>query len=111
MKRIYRPFLALLLSLLLIGSQQAAFAHLLSHWHGGSAAVAQYQDDEGGVDHRADACATCIAFAGIGGSAPPSSLPVSFATFAGDSYCLPLAAPVFTRPVITCRARAPPPLL
>ncbi|WP_220637003.1 hypothetical protein [Georgfuchsia toluolica] len=111
MKRICRPFLALLLSLLLIGSQQAAFAHLLSHWHGGSAVVAQYQDDEGGADHPANACAICIAFAGIGGGAPPSPAPVFLAVFAGDSYCLPLASSVFTRPVITCRARAPPPLL
>jgi hypothetical protein len=111
MKRFHRPFFALLLSLLLIGSQQAAFAHLLSHWHGGSAAAAQYHDDHGAIDQLADTCTTCIAFAGIGGSAPSSSPPVSIASFAGDSYCLPLAAPVFTRLVVTCRARAPPAIL
>ena len=108
MKRFHRPFFTLLLSLLLLGSQQAAFAHLLSHWHGGSGSVTHYQDDHGAIDQLADTCTTCIAFAGIGGSAPPSSLPLAFTSFAGDSYCLPLAAPVFTRPVVANRARAPP---
>ena len=109
MKRFRHPFFALLLSLLLIGSQQAAFAHLLTHLHAGSAAVTHYQDDHGAIDGQADTCTTCIAFAGVGGSyAPPASQPQIFASFSGDNYRLPLAVPVFTRLVITCRARAPP---
>lgn len=112
MKRLFhlshRPFVALLLSLLLIGSQQAAFAHVLTHLHGGSAAVTHYQSDHGAIDGLADTCTTCIAFAGVGGNAPPSSQPVSIASFAGDNYCLPLAAPLPARHVVTCRARAPP---
>lgn len=111
MKRFHRPFFALLLSLLLIGSQQAAFAHLLSHWQGGPEAITHYQNDHGAIDQLADTCTACIAFAGIGGSAQPSSTPVSPASFAGDDYCLPFAAPVFTRPVVTSRARAPPSIL
>ena len=108
MKRFHRPFLALLLSLLLIGSQQAAFAHLLSHVHAGSAVATQVQSDHGVIDRFADTCTTCIAIAGIGGGTPPSVPTVSFAAFAGDGYQLPLDRPVFTRSVVASRARAPP---
>lgn len=108
MKRFRHPLFALLLSLLLLGSQQAAFAHLLSHLRSGSETVTHYQIDHGAIDGKAETCITCIAFAGIGGSSPASSLSISFVSFAGDNYCLPLAAPVFTRPVINSRARAPP---
>jgi hypothetical protein len=107
MKRFRHPFFALLLSLLLIGSQQAAFAHLLTHIPGRSTAVTHYQSEHA-IDGLADACTACIAFAGVGSGAPPASLAITTASFSGDSYCLPLAAPVFTRLVITCRARAPP---
>ena len=108
MKRFHRPLLALLLSLLLIGSQQAAFAHLLSHVHAGSAVATQLQGDHGAIDQLADTCATCVAFAGVGGGTPPSAPTVSFAAFSGDGYLLPVARPVFTRSVVTSRARAPP---
>lgn len=111
MKRFRHPFIALLLSLLLIGSQQAAFAHVLSHLHGGSGTVTHYQNDHGAIDQLADTCTTCIAFAGVGGSAPPSSSAVSVTAFSGDNYLLPVAKPVFTRPVVTSRARAPPAFL
>lgn len=107
MKRFHRPFFALLLSLLLIGSQQAAFAHLLTHIPGRSTTVTHYQSEHA-IDGLADACTTCIAFAGVGSGAPPLSLPVSFASFSGDNYCLPLADPLPTRHVSTCHARAPP---
>ncbi len=108
MKRFHRPFFVLLLSLLLIGSQQAAFAHLLTHAQRGEEQVTQYQDDHGSLDGAAETCTVCIAFAGVGGSAPASSSAISFASLAVDSYCLPLAAPHFARHVLTCRPRAPP---
>jgi hypothetical protein len=108
MKCFRHPLFALLLSLLLIGSQQAAFAHLLSHVYAGSAVVTQLQGDHGAIDQFADTCATCVAFAGVGGGTPPSPSTASFAIFSGDSYLLPLARPVFTRSVVTSRARAPP---
>jgi hypothetical protein len=109
MKRFHRPFFALLLSLLLIGSQQAAFAHLLSHAQGrSSTAVAQYQDDHGSLDGAAETCTTCIAFAGVGGGALPTTATLPSAIFVSDSYLLPEAKSVYTRSVITSRARAPP---
>ena len=112
MKRFHRPLFALLLSLLLLGSQQAAFAHLLTHLHSGSATgVTHYQSDHGATDKLADTCTTCIAFAGVGGSAPPTSLAVIVAAFASDNYLLPTDKPVFTRSVVTRRARGPPAFL
>ena len=111
MKRFNRPLFALLLSLLLIGSQQAAFAHLLSHLHGEPQAVTHFNNDHGAIDQLADTCTACIAFAGVGGGAPTSSLVVSVAAFTGDNYLLPVVRPVFTRSVATSRARSPPFLL
>ena len=109
MKQFNRPFFALLLALLLLGSQQAAFAHLLSHLNGASTqALKVYQDNDGKIDQLADTCITCIAFAGIGGGAPATSSSVSVAAFTADDYFLPRAASVFTRSVNTRRARAPP---
>ena len=55
MRRALNPFLALLLSLLLLGSQQAALAHMLGHAVAPAATqlateVAQGQDAEHGAD-------------------------------------------------------------
>lgn len=112
MKRLFhlsrRPFFAVLLSLLLIGSQQAAFAHLLSHAQGSAKAITQLQDNHGSIDGAAETCTSCIAFAGLGGSAPPSSLQVVFASIDGNSYHLPLVAPRFAQLILSCQARAPP---
>ncbi len=108
MKHFHRPLFAFLLSLLLIGAQQAAFAHLLSHAQRGSEAVAQYQDDHGSIDGAADTCTACIAFAGIGGSAPPASGNVWFAPLAGDEHKDFASTPLFPRLLLACRARAPP---
>ena len=108
MKRFRHPFFALLLCLLLIGSQQAAFAHLLTHVTRGSATETQLQDESGSIDHLADSCTSCIAFAGVGGGALPSVASHRVAAVADDSYLLPALLPVFTRTVINSRARAPP---
>lgn len=111
MKRFHRPFFALLLSLLLIGMQQAAFAHLLSHAPGGTKAAAQYQGDHGSVDGAAESCTTCIAFATVGGSAPPASSKAWFVPLAGDQHKSFAAPPLVARPLLTRRARAPPQFL
>jgi hypothetical protein len=103
-----RPFFAVLLSLLLIGSQQAAFAHLLSHAQGSAKALTQLQDNHGSIDGAAETCTSCIAFAGVGGGAPPSSLPLSFASIDGDSYHQSLVVPRCVQLVLSWQARAPP---
>lgn len=114
MRRVLNPFLALLLSLLLLGSQQAALAHMLGH----AVAPAQTATE---VVHGQDAehgaalvlshvCTTCIAFA-AGDLAPPAPvLPVAFA--ANDATALAVTvppAPTFAF-IAAFRSRAPPPL-
>ncbi len=111
MKRFHRPFIALLLALLLLGSQQAAFAHLLSHAQGGASTVAEYQDYHGNIDGVAETCTTCIVVAAANGNAPPSSSSVFLAAFYDGADSPPATEPVFTRTVIHCRARAPPAFL
>lgn len=80
MRRVLHPFLALLFSLLLLGSQQAALAHMLGHAMAPAAAqaateVAQGQDAEHGAALvLSHVCTTCIAFAGAD-LAPPAPLP------------------------------------
>jgi hypothetical protein len=70
MRRLLHPLFALLLSLLLIGSQQAALAHMLGHAVAPAAAhatteVVQGEDPEHGAALvLSHVCTTCIAFAG-----------------------------------------------
>lgn len=108
MKNYRRPFVACLLALLLIVSQQTAFTHLLSHLNGGSEAAAQYLSDDIAADQHAEACATCVAFAGAGGNAPPSSRQEALVSLSVAGYCLPQATEAITRQVFACRARGPP---
>jgi len=81
MRRFLHPFLALLLSLLLVSGQQAALAHMLAHAAGGSAVQLAQQDDN---DHGAalslsHVCTTCIAFASADATPPASLLPLALA--------------------------------
>ena len=109
MKPFRHPLAALLMSLLLLTSQQAAFAHLLSHASGKVETIRQYQSDHGSIDGAADTCTTCIAFAGVGGGAPPTSSYAALVDGAiGDIYLLPRATSVVARPAASNHARAPP---
>ena len=77
-----RPFIAVLLSLVLLGAQQMAFAHMIGHIGGtaGTAATATMGDDAGhgdalGLSH---ACTTCVGVSALNGAAPFSApLPLS----------------------------------
>ncbi len=111
MKHFRHRWFALLLSLLLLSSQQAAFAHLLTHVQGGQDKVARIQNLEGAIDGAAETCTSCIAFAGVGGSAPPVAVTSSIDVVVGDSYLLPLVVAVASRPATRHRARAPPTFL
>ena len=116
MRRVLNPFLALLLSLLLLGSQQAALAHMLGHATAAAAAqqankVAQGEDAE----HSAalalsHACTTCIAFAGADAAPAAAILPPALP--AGRSALPALAVPPAPTLafIAAFRSRAPPPL-
>lgn len=115
MRRALNPFLALLLSLLLLGSQQAALAHMLGHAAAPAAAqaatVAQGEDAEHGAALvLSHVCTTCIAFAGADLVPPAPVLPVAFA--ANNTAAVAVAvppAPTFAF-IAAFRSRAPPPL-
>lgn len=112
MRRFLHPFLALFLSLLLLGSQQAALAHVLGHASGtASVQLAQEEDANHGVALAlSDACTTCIAFAGIDAAPPAAFSPL--ATHAGRTTVPAVAVP--PAPILAFiaafRSRAPPPL-
>lgn len=115
MRRVLHPFLALLLSLLLLGSQQAALAHMLGH------AVAPAAQASTAIAHGEDAghgaalvlshvCTTCIAFAAADLAPPAAFLPAvpAAARSAGSRVAVP-PAPTLAF-MAAFRSRAPPPL-
>jgi hypothetical protein len=72
-----RPFLAVLLSLLLLGAQQAAYAHMIGHIGPAISAetTASHNDDEHGhALNLSHVCTTCVSAAGLA-SAAPSGVP------------------------------------
>lgn len=115
MRRVLNPFLALLLSLLLLGSQQAALAHMLGHAVAPAAQsateVAQGQDAEHGAALvLSHVCTTCISFAGADLAPPAPPLP---AAIVANGTLEPVVAvpPAPTLAFIAAfRSRAPPPL-
>ncbi|MDA8256250.1 MAG: hypothetical protein M0Z99_11545 [Betaproteobacteria bacterium] len=116
MRRVLNPFLVLLLSLLLLGSQQAALAHMLGHAVAPAAAqaateVAQGQDAEHGAALvLSHVCTTCISFAGADLAPPAPVLPVAFAANNPAAVAVAVTpAPTFAF-IAAFRSRAPPPL-
>ena len=116
MRRCQHPLFALLLSLLLIGSQQAALAHMLGHAVAPTAALAatdgvQAEDREHGAALvLSHVCTTCIAFAGAD-LAPPAPLAPPALT-ADKAAALAVAVPPAPTLAFLAafRSRAPPPL-
>lgn len=103
-------WLLFVFALLLLGGQQAAFAHMASHLGGGVAtqAVAHQGDDEHGAALTlSHVCTTCVVLDGF--AAPLPTLPP---LALGDAACTVPPAPTFAGPD-TCpprpyAARAPP---
>jgi len=114
MRRCQHPLFALLLSLLLISSQQAALAHMLGHVVALTAALAATEVVQG-EDPEHDAalvlshvCTTCIAFAGAD-LAPPAPLAppaITADTTAAPAVTVPPAPTLAVRAAF--RSRAPP---
>jgi hypothetical protein len=116
MRRFQRPFFALLLSLLLICSQQAALAHMLGHavvpaaTHTATEVVQGEDPEHGAALVLSHVCTTCIAFADAE-PAPPA--PFSLPAVAADTTAAP-AVTVPPAPTLAFLAaflsRAPPSL-
>lgn len=119
MRRVLNPFLALLFSLLLLGSQQAALAHMLGHAAAPTAQaatqltteVAQGQDVEHGAALvLSHVCTTCIAFAGADLAPPAPVLPVAFAANNPAAVAVAVTPAPTLGFIAAFRSRAPPPL-
>lgn len=110
--RAARPFLHVLLALLLMFSQQAGFAHALSHLSNLSN-PADRNGQAAGADHGKktppeDRCAQCLAFAHLGAS-PPAEGPRLPAVPADEARAVPTSpASIGARPLRAFQSRAPP---
>jgi hypothetical protein len=114
MRRVLHPLLALLLSMLLVGSQQAALAHMLGHVlapaavQSGADVAADGDGDHGAALALSHACTTCIAFAGAD-LAPPAPPRSAGKTGGATSALAGTVAPAPTLAFLAAfRSRAPP---
>lgn len=107
MKRL-RPFVAILLTLLLLGAQQAAVAHLVGH---ASATVATQAGADPDPEHGAglaQLCTTCLAFAALDGAAAGAVHLLDLAQAQADPPGAHAALPPREPSWRAHRARAPP---
>ena len=114
MRRFHRPFFALLLALLLLGSQQAVLAHLIGHLGDATTeSVAKQEDsDHGAALALSHVCTTCIAFAALANGGPAGShAPLLLAATIGERFHDTSESLSPARRIVTCRARAPPAVL
>lgn len=111
-----RSILHVLLSLLLLVSQQMAFAHAMSHWTGkiapAHAAVASIglgaERDLSSSVAQDGSCSQCLAFAQMAsaiGSTPRQFVPLDFQAERAGAFAGATAAP---RTVCAFHSRAPP---
>lgn len=83
MRRRLSPFIALLCALVLLGAQQAAYAHWIGHLGAASTTAAALQGGNGDGDGLPHDCTTCTGLFASFGAAPPAALPITVDT--GDA--------------------------
>jgi hypothetical protein len=107
------PLIALLLALLFLAAQQAAFAHMIGHiGAAGVPTVVEGDTGHGAVDGLADVCVTCVALAALTGGAPLPAAPAAPCVAAAIAEPLPPALPVCPGAAASpYLARAPPAVL
>lgn len=108
MKRLPRPFIALIAALLLVFAQQAALAHMIGH--SGAAAqsrIQQNEDSHGAALSLSHACTTCIAFSALDSFVSSAVWQLPAATAVHVRTPTVAVARTGAYPV-TARARAPP---
>jgi hypothetical protein len=110
-----RPIFAVLLSLLLLGAQQAAFAHMVGHIGAvGAATVVDHDRDAGHstAESLSHVCTTCVALAALTGGALPSAPLAPLAAADVVAALLPPLLPACPGAAFSpYRARAPPAVL
>lgn len=111
-----RPLVAVLLSLLLLGAQQVAFAHMIGHIGpgapGASATTMAGDGDEGHGEALtlSDVCVTCVGAAGLAATAPFGTLPAPAADRAFEAPVAAMSAAFAAAAPLRYLARAPPPV-
>lgn len=106
------PLIVLLCALCLLGAQQAAYAHFLSHL---GIAVETAARAGGDAEHGAAAtlshvCTTCAAFS-AGGAPPPAPPALAVARAVEATLVAPSVGRVAAVAAPPCGARAPPAVL
>jgi hypothetical protein len=113
---IRRSVVHILLSLLLLVSQQMAFAHAMSHWTGkiggthpaASVLSGEVQKDLSSSVAQDGSCSQCLAFAQVAsaiGSTPRQFVPLDLQAERAGAFVATAAAP---RTVCVFHSRAPP---
>jgi hypothetical protein len=111
---IRRSTIRVLLSLLLLMSQQMAIAHAVSHWSGRSAPASAAQQAQSGERSLSEAfaldqsCSQCLAFAQIGGVVGSEPLRFVPAEPGSSAVCAVPDHAAGARTVCAYRSRAPP---
>lgn len=109
----HHPLIALLCALFLLGAQQAAYAHFLSHL--GIAAETVVQDggdnEHGAATTLSHVCTTCAAFSALAGAAPMGDMPAIGLAAAAGAPTEAFSAPFVARAGPPAGARAPPSVL
>jgi len=103
-----RPIVFVLLSLLLVLTQQMGFTHALSHWSAQTTAQASNDDDSPKAQSFDQSCEQCLAFAQIG---TPLDVHVhSFPVSGNDASAVAVdpALALCQRTVCVFHSRAPP---
>ena len=108
LSRRYAVTLAMLCALLLLGVQQAAFVHLLSHLGSRAESATKSQGSHGKVPDPT--CSTCAAFASLDATPLTLGLPLA-AMPLPDETPQPAVFTLLARYSGQYRARAPPVLL
>jgi hypothetical protein len=107
-----RSIIHLLLSLLLLVSQQMAVAHVLTHWNGQLSARGESSSvAEGGLSEaiaKDKSCAQCLAFAQFANVVGPTPRVFAPPATGTDAVVASAAQPVCARTVCVFHSRAPP---
>lgn len=110
--RVRRSIFHVLLSLLLLVSQQMAISHVMSHWSGVRDHSAQVQQRDGGRGAKPkaldQACHQCLAFAQIAVAVGGSFLAFAATDVASERIASPTTPAACLRAVCFFQSRAPP---
>ena len=102
------PLIAILYALFLLGAQQAAFAHWISHIGSAAGAAAQYGDQDNHGDAPGHSCNVCVAYAALAAAPPSFVAPSAVSQTTAEPVPESTYRHVPARPAPPYASRAPP---